>query len=121
MILLGRTGTGKTAILRSVYEKNNSKYLLYQENEIRNIIHSTQEEMISSALSMYTTPYKNILKACDVVLHSRNYYFQEKELVDKLKEAVVAANSVDCDTEDVKRILLKVVLLEKSMILTINI
>lgn len=91
--------------LAKIYEENDFHYFIHNPNEIRNMIHSTQEEMISSALSMYTTSYQEIKDACEIVLQSRKYYFQGKELDDKLKEAV--ANRKGYDIVDIKRILLE--------------
>lgn len=91
--------------LAKIYEENDFHYFIHNPNEIRNMIHSTQEEMISSALSMYTTSYQEIKDACEIVLQSRKYYFQGKELDDKLKEAVV--NRKGYDIVDIKRILLE--------------
>ncbi len=92
-------------LLSKIIEEQNTKYFYEKTNEIRNIIHSTQEEMISSALSMYTTSYKNINEACEIILQNRHYFFQGKELDDKLKEAV--ANNNGYDITDIKRILLE--------------
>ncbi len=91
--------------LSKIYEEKDSHFFINKPNEIRNIIHSTQEEMISSALSMYATSYKNIKEACEIVLQGRTYYFQGKDLNDKLKEAVV--NRQGYDITDIKRILLE--------------
>lgn len=91
--------------LAKIYEENDFHYFIHNPNEIRNMIHSTQEEMISSALSMYTTSYQEIKDACEIVLQSRKYYFQGKDLDDKLKEAVV--NRKGYDIVDIKRILLE--------------
>ena len=91
--------------LAKIYEEKDSHFFITNPNEIRNMIHTTQEEMISSALSMYTTSYKEIKEACEIVLQGRRYYFQGKELEDKLKEAVV--NRQGYDINDIKRILLE--------------
>lgn len=91
--------------LSKIYEEKDSNFFLTHPNEIRDMIHTTQEEMISSALSMYTTSYKEIKEACEIVLQGRRYYFQGKELESKLKEAVV--NRQGYDINDIKRILLE--------------
>lgn len=91
--------------LAKIYEEKNSCFFINNPNEIRNMIHSTQEEMIASALSMYTTSYKDIKDACEIVLQGRTYYFQGKDLESKLKEAVV--NKQGYDIHDIKRILLE--------------
>lgn len=54
--------------LAKIYEEKDFKYFIHNPNEICNMIHSTQEEAISSALSMYTTSYKDIKEACEIVL-----------------------------------------------------
>lgn len=86
-------------------EENDSKYFIKHPNRIRDVIHSTQEELISSALSMYNTTYPQINAACDVVLSGRKYYFQGKALDNKLKEA--AATHSTYGVEAIKRILLE--------------
>lgn len=91
--------------LSKIYEEKDSHFFIKNPNEIRNIIHSTQEEMISAALSMYATSYKDIKEACEIVLQGSTYYFQGKDLTDKLKEAEV--NRQGYDTNDIKRILLE--------------
>lgn len=92
-------------LLSKIMEEQNVKYFHENPDEIRNIVHSTQEEMISSALSMYTTSYMNINDTCEIILQNRHYYFQGKDLDDKLKEAV--ANNNGYDITDIKRILLE--------------
>lgn len=92
-------------LLSKIVEEQNTKYFYKTPNEIRNIIHSTQEEMISSALSMYTTSYKDINEACEIILQNRHYFFLGNELDGKLKEA--AANNNGYDITDIKRILLE--------------
>lgn len=91
--------------LHKIYETKDQNFFINNPDEIRNMIHSTQEDMINSALSMYTTSYKDIKEACEIVLQSRKFYFQGKELNDKLKEAAV--NRQGYDTDDIKRILLE--------------
>lgn len=90
--------------LSKISQKNNPLFFIKHSDEIRNVIHSTQEEMITSALSMYTTSYKDILRACEIVLHNQRYYFQGVELGDRLKEAAV---NRAYDVDDIKRILLE--------------
>lgn len=92
-------------LLSKIVEEQNTKYFYKTPNEIRNIIHSTQEEMISSALSMYTTSYKDINEACEIILQNRHYFFLGNDLDGKLKEA--AANNNGYDITDIKRILLE--------------
>lgn len=91
--------------LAKIYEERDFKFFIHNPNEIRNIIHSTQEDAISSAISMYTETYKEIKDACEVVLQNRKYYFQGRELNDKLKEAMI--NREGYDDSDIKRILLE--------------
>lgn len=91
--------------LAKIYEVKDFHYFIEHPSEIRNMIHSTQEEMIASALSMYTKTYQEIKDACEIVLQGRKYYFQGKELEDKLKEAAV--NRKGYDVIDIKRILLE--------------
>ena len=89
-----------------IYEQENSKYFIENPNMIRNAIHSTQEDMIASALSMYTTSFPHIHTACDIVLHGRKCFFQGKELDDKLKEAA-ATNRLEYSVDRIKRILIE--------------
>lgn len=98
-------------LIAVMYEEEDSKYFIKKPNRIRDIIHSTQEELISSALSMYATSYPQISDVCDIVLHGRNCFFQGKDLDDKLKEA--AANRLNYDADSIKRILLESGLLGK--------
>lgn len=90
--------------LLKISQEEDSSFFIKHPDEIRNVIHSTQEEMITSALSMYTTSYKDILRVCEIVLHNQRYYFQGVELGDRLKEAAVNRTY---DIDDIKRILLE--------------
>lgn len=92
-------------LLAKIDDENDFKFFIKNPNEIRNMIHSTQEEMIASALSMYSMSYPKIKEACEIVLQNRKYYFQGKELENKLKEATV--NRQGYDVTDIKRILLE--------------
>lgn len=88
-----------------IKEKQDFKYFIKNPQEISDVVHSTQEELITSAISMYTTSYPNILGACEIVLHGQYFYFQGKDLENRLKEAEV--NKAGYDKNDIKRILLE--------------
>lgn len=93
------------AFIAMIYEKRNLKFFIENPNEIRNAIHSTQEGMISGALSMYSKSYPNILKVCEIVLEQKRYILQGKEFDSALKEAM--ANNLAYNIDDIKRILLE--------------
>lgn len=92
-------------LISKIIENHDMKYFMNHDYEISDMIHSTQEELITAALSMYSTSYPNILRSCEIVLHDLNYYFKGKELEDRLKEAVAIYQGYD--KEDIKRILLE--------------
>lgn len=46
--------------IEKIFEEKDFEFFIKNPNEIKNMIHSTQEDMISSALSMYTLSYKGI-------------------------------------------------------------
>ena len=93
------------SFVHKILEENNFKFFIENENKISSIIHSTQEDLITSALSMYTTSYPNILRACEIVLRSQRFYFKGKDLENRLKEAEKDRDGYD--REDIKRILLE--------------
>ena len=93
------------AIISKISETNDFKYFIHNDKEISTVIHSTQEGMITSALSMYAVTYPEILAACEVVLNSQKFYFQGKEIEDRLKES--EAHCTSYDKEDIKRILIE--------------
>lgn len=86
-------------------EEHNWKFFIDHPDEIRNVVHATQEDLISQALSMYTTSYKGILDSVETILWNQKYFFKGSMLKDKLKEAV--SNKQGYDADDVKRILLE--------------
>lgn len=86
-------------------EEHNWKFFIEHPDEIRDIVHATQEDMISQALSMYTTSYKGIQDSVETILWNQKYFFKGSMLKDKLKEAV--SNKQGYDADDVKRILLE--------------
>lgn len=92
-------------LISKIIENNDMKYFMNHDYEISDMIHSTQEELITAALSMYSTSYPNILSSCGIVLHDLNYFFKGKELEARLKEAVASCQGYD--KEDIKRILLE--------------
>lgn len=91
--------------IQYILQTNNTRVFYDNPNKIRDLIHSTQEEMISQALSMYVQSYKDITQACEIVLQNRKYYFLGKELEYKLKEAAV--NKIGYGKTEIKRILLE--------------
>lgn len=87
-----------------IIEEKNTKFFIQNPDEIRNSIHTTQEETISAALSMYTSTYNGIMDVCGIILQNRKFYFQGKDLDDSIKEAAVGR---DYDGTDIRRILLE--------------
>ena len=91
--------------LQKIIDESDIEYFYKNPLQIRNMIHSTQEDMIMQALSMYTDSYDDIQSVCDTVLRRRCYHFLGGELDNKLKEA--AANHHTYGIDDIKRILLE--------------
>ncbi len=99
-------------LLTKLYNEKDTGYFLKNPNELHNYIHSAQENMINSALSMYTQTYSKIADDCFAVLNGLDFIFNGKQLKDRLK-AAYAARSNDLeelyirDKEEIKRILLE--------------
>lgn len=97
--------------IKHICEQNDSTHFISNPDYIRDVIHSTQEEMISGALSMYAVSYPGILHACETVLEGRKYCFTGKDLINKLKEAAtnafLEAHGHGYDKDDIIRILLE--------------
>lgn len=91
--------------LQKILNEDDIRYFHKNPSRIRDMIHSTQEDMIMQALSMYSDSYDDIQSACDTVLRRRCYHFLGSELDNKLKEA--AANHHGYGVDDIKRILLE--------------
>lgn len=95
------------AFISKICEKNDFQYFINNSDKISDVIHSTQESMIVSAISMYSTSYPNILSACDIVLNHQTFYFKGKDIENRLKEAEAEIHDKMYDKNDIKRILLE--------------
>ncbi len=93
------------SFIYKIIEEKNFKFFVENVEKISSMIHSTQEDFIISALSMYTTSYPNILRACEIVLRNQRFYFKGKDLENRLKDA--EKDREGYDKEDIKRILLE--------------
>lgn len=74
---------------------------------IKNIIHSTQEDMIGSALSMYASTYPKIGDACTIVLRHKNYIFEGKDIVPDIKDAASMTTAYGYGSSEIQQILLE--------------
>ena len=99
-------------LLTKLYKEKDNQYFLKNPHELHNYIHSAQENMINSALSMYTQTYKKISDDCFVVLNGLDFIFNGKQLKNRLKAAARpqyndSGESHVIDKEEIKRILLE--------------
>lgn len=85
-------------IIEQIVKNKNSKFLLENPNRIKDIVHSTQDYMISSALSMYQNSYSGIYAAVESLFNDNDFVFTGKTITDKLKEAIQAAKK---ETENI--------------------
>lgn len=92
------------ALIDKIIQNDNVKYFLEKPDEIKKVIHSTQEQMIGSALSMYNESFPRIEEACSKVLANNYYMFKGSEITERVKEA--SANT-GLYSEDIKRVLLE--------------
>lgn len=103
------------SLIEQIIKTKNIK--LYYENpeKIKLVIHSTQEGMICSALSMYHNFYIDIGPICDIVLSNQTYCFKASDIEDAMKKAagevrrIIRMNpdSLIYDKQDIQRILLE--------------
>lgn len=102
------------AIIHKIIHEGKVDYFLVNEQRIKDVVHSKQEELILSALSMYETSYEKIGVYIEELLSNRQMRFPEipandiKELNAKLK-----ASSLQYDAKDVIRVLVESGLLGK--------
>ena len=95
------------AIIGEIIDSNNPTIFLDDPLSISNVIHSTQENLIGQALSMYNGYYPRILDSCSLVLSDSKYLFKGKELVNALKKAErTIAQHEGYSREDIEQILL---------------
>ena len=92
------------ALLEEIVVQKSVSYFIDNPQEIKNVIHSTQEAMIKSALSMYENSFYDINSACFVVLNSLNFVFSLSDIRDRLKEAEAQSNRA-YDKEEILRVL----------------
>lgn len=79
------------SFIDELVRNKNSKYLIENPQTIKELIHSTQDYMISSALSMYCSSYKGVYAAVESLFSDNDFVFSGETIIDRLKEAVRAA------------------------------
>lgn len=92
------------ALIEEIIAQKSFKYFIDNPDEIKNTIHSTQEAMVKSALSMYETSYNAINDACFIVLNSSKFVFTLNDIKKKLKEAEQQVNNA-YDKDEILRIM----------------
>lgn len=92
------------ALIEEIIAQKNTRYFIENPEEIKNTIHSTQESMVKSALSMYENSFEAINEACSIVLNSSNFVFYLNDIRDKLKEAEQRVHGM-YDKDEILRIL----------------
>lgn len=95
------------ALINKIIESANLSIYFDKPDEIRNIIHSTQEELIGSALSMYDNSYPHIADTCSIVLRNQKFVFREQDILDRLKEAAAHIAAEGYGQSEIKRVLLE--------------
>lgn len=93
------------ALIEEVIAQKNIQYFIDNPHQIKNSVHSTQELMVKSALSMYETSYPGINQACFVVLDSCKFVFNLSNIQNKLKEAEQQNSCEIYDKKDILRVL----------------
>ena len=91
-------------IIDIIDSENSINYFIDNPDKIRNVVHGSQEMLISSALSMYTDTYEGITEVCREVLCNSVFCFTEATLDNRLKSKIY---NKSYDRDDVKRILLE--------------
>lgn len=92
------------ALIEEIVVQKDVNYFIRNPQEIKNVIHSTQESLIKSALSMYESSFCDINSACFVVLNSLKFVFSLSDIRDRLKEAEVQSKR-EYDKDEILRIL----------------
>jgi len=92
------------ALIEEMIAQKNSRFFIDNPDAIKTTIHSTQESMVKSALSMYENSFRLINDACYVVLNSSRFVFSLNEIRSKLKEAERHVNNA-YDKDEILRIL----------------
>jgi hypothetical protein len=93
--------------LHKIYLSNNMKYFIEYPDKIKDMIHSTQEEMINYVISMYTASYSNIMDAVEMVLSNKKYYLQGYDLDNALKGALSLPQVVGYGIDEIRRVLIE--------------
>lgn len=93
-------------------QRKGTEYFIDNPGIIKDYIHSTQEDLIGSALSMYETTYPHINGICYTVLQGMNAICFGKDFDNRLKtaEAQIEADyriTEKYDKKDIQRILLE--------------
>lgn len=95
------------ALIDKVVESNNRNFFYQNPDKIKDVIHSTQEQMIGSALSMYNNTYPNIESACSTVLRNQRFLFKGEAIIDHIKKAAAITSQHGYGTDEIKRVLLE--------------
>jgi len=102
------------AIIHRIISTGNIQYFIDNENDISKIVHSKQEELVMSALSMYETPYKDIGNYIQQLLANKNWRFSHISSEDaKRINAFLQARHLNYDVNDIMRVLVESGLLGK--------
>lgn len=95
------------SLIDKIIVSRNPRIYFEKPEEIKNTIHSTQEDMIGSALSMYASTYPKIGDAWTIVLRHKNYIFKGKDIVRDMKEAAAMTAAYGYGTSEIQQILLE--------------
>jgi hypothetical protein len=82
------------SFIQKIVDNDDIQFFLKNTTEVRNIVHSTQDRMIGSALSMYAHTYNAIYASCMVVLSNMPFVFYGKNITSKLQQGVRVSKNV---------------------------
>lgn len=91
-------------IIGLIDTKNSIDYFKNNPEEIRTIVHGSQELLVGSALSMYTSTYESIGDVCRNLFSNMSFCFTEDTINRKIRSVV---GKKTYDEKDVKRLLLE--------------
>ncbi len=95
------------ALFSKILQEQNACFFVDNPIELLQILYYTQEQIIGMALSMYNNTYSDIEKVATIILNGMPYFFNNRTLNSKLKEAFSAIKNKQYDIEDIKNILLE--------------
>lgn len=84
-------------IIDVIVKNNDSEYLINHPESIHEIVHSTQDYMIHSALGMYAETYPSIYAAVQYLFYNKYFVINGLELKKAIKEAVSIARKLQND------------------------